>query len=191
MSNPYPEEDTASSGDLFTPAGRPAANTDLAVPDLAEVQKILGAQAIPFKEWALAVAKGQEFPTEAEEDPGFSIVAAILTARTSAEVFAAMDLKRTEDILDNGPGARTPVMEISGAIPLASTFEEGPGAFSVVKARWLAEAENFTFSVGARAVQAAIMAHMINGWMPFTCVLVRRRTPTRAGYYPLNLEAGG
>lgn len=176
-------EGAAVDGGLFT-------TQELAVPDLAEIQKILGAQAIPYREWAMAIARGEEFPTEAEEDPGFSIVAAILTAKTSAEVFAAMDLKRTEDILDSGPGARTKVMEISGATPLASTYEEGPGAFCVVKARWLDGGEQFTFSIGARAVQAAIMAHMANGWLPFTCILVRRRTQTRAGYYPLNLEAG-
>lgn len=191
MPNPKDATDAADAteGVLFT--GGESSTTDLAIPDLAEIQKILGASAIPYREWARSVARGEEFPTEAEEDPGFSIVAAILTARTSAEVFAAMDLKRTEDLLDSGPGARTNRMEISGATPLASTYEEGAGSFCVVKTRWLDGGEQFTFSIGARAVQAAIMAHMVNGWMPFTCVLVRRRTPTRAGYYPLNLEAGG
>ena len=101
-----------------------------------------------------------------------------------------MQALSVKDLLGDDPGARTSVFEIRGATPLASSFEEGVSCFAIIDAWNLAEKTPVTLSCGARAVQAAILAHIIHGWLPMRAVFTRRRKPTRKGFYPVNLESG-
>jgi hypothetical protein len=164
--------------------------TTLAVPTQQELAAILGTRVIDMRGWISALAEQSKFEETEQEDAGLSIVRAILAAETSEQVFAAMAMRTSEELCPKDPGSRSQVMEFRGAFPLASTFEEGPSVFSVASVADVTSGEQFTFSVGARAVQAAFIAHMINGWYPFTFIMARRKKPTRAGFYPLNLERG-
>jgi hypothetical protein len=183
--------DSLADREAPAPAGAaPATSTALAIPTKAEMDKILGVRQIDFRAWATALLTSDTLEEEDTEEASLSILRAILTAETSEAVFAAMDLKSAEDLCGTEPGGSSNVLEISGAHPMASTFDEGPGSFAVFTARDLAEGADITFSCGARAVQAAVMTHMYQGWMPVKARLVRRSKPTRKGFYPLNLEAG-
>jgi hypothetical protein len=177
----------ARPGD-FTPATFPG--QQLAIPTPAELEHLLGVRTIPVRSWLAALVDMERFEETNQEEAALSIVKAILTAETSEQVFATMDMLTAEDLIGKDPGARSDVLTITNGFPLASTFEEGASAFAVISAINKAEQREFSFSCGARAVQAAVVAHMIRGWMPFDCVLTRRRKPTRAGFYPLNLERG-
>lgn len=164
--------------------------TALAIPSRAEMAEILGTRATDFKGWVRALSDLADFVEEDKEDRGLSIVKAILTAETSEAVFAAMNLQSANDLCGTEPGGRSSVLEFTGATPLESKYEQGPSCFAIFYARDLAEGRDLSFSCGARAVQAAVIAHMVRGWMPFKASLVRRSKPTEAGFYPLNLESG-
>lgn len=151
---------------------------------------LLGDQVIPMDRWLKALMETEAFEETDEEDASLSIVRAILLATSSEAVFASMNVQSVKELLGNDPGARSNVFEIRSATPMASTYEEGVSCFAVISAVDLAEQQEVTLSCGARAVQAAIAAHMIHGWVPFRAVFTRRRKPTRHGFYPINLESG-
>lgn len=181
--------------ELFAPLpgqlGSPAApGTALAVPTSAEIAELIGVRTIDYKGWIRALVDLEQFEEENKEDRGLSIVKAIILAETSEQALAAMNLRSAEDLIGKEPGNASNVLEITGAIPLESKYDDGPSAFAIISARDLAEGSDFSFSCGARGVQAAIISHMIHGWMPLKCRLVRRSKPTAKGFYPLNLEAG-
>jgi hypothetical protein len=163
----------------------------LAIPDAAQIAMLLDAKALPVVQWAGALLQRTEYEEDAGSDPGLDIVAAILGAETSVEVLAATSMRTVNDFIGTEPGAHSPLLRIHGAKPLASTFEEGPSCFAVIDCEIVAGGERFKLTCGARAVQAAILAHVYRGWLPFECILTRRLKPTRKGFYPLNLEAGG
>lgn len=167
---------------------RPAAVATM--PDQAELEQLLGARVLPVRQWIRALTDVEQFEEADEEDASLSIVRAILLAQTSEQVFSAMNITNVKAMIGEDPGARSNVLAITDAIPLRSTFEEGPSCFAVINARDLAESVDVTFSCGARAVQTAILAHIIHGWMPVKCRIVRRLKPTRSNFYPLNLEMG-
>lgn len=187
-----PIEEQARKAAKTAPPAPPAPppGTALALPDRAEIDKLLGAHVIPVREWVAALVEQEAFEETDAEDAALSIVRAILTADSPEAVFGAMQCISVKDLLGDDPGARSSVYQINGARPLASTFEEGPSCFCVIDAINLAEREHVTLSCGARAVQAAILAHMIHGWLPMRAVFTRRRKPTRRGFYPVNLESG-
>lgn len=163
---------------------------ELVKPTIAEIAEILGGRTLDMRAWLAALTEAERFEETDAEDASLSIVKAIVLAASSEQVYAAMDMKHAKDLCGEDPGGRSNVLRIHGAFPLESTFEDGPSCFSVISATDLAENTDLTFSCGARAVQAAIWAHMYQGWMPMTCSLVRRRKPTRNQFYPLNLESG-
>lgn len=171
-------------------AAAPAPGAELAIPDRAEIAKLLGARVIPVREWIGALTEQERFEETDSEDAALGIVRQILLAESPGQVFSAMQALSVKELLGEDPGARSSVFEIRGATPLASSFEEGVSCFAIIDAINLAEREHVTLSCGARAVQAAILAHMINGWMPMRAVFTRRRKPTRRGFYPVNLESG-
>jgi hypothetical protein len=173
------------------PAPEAAPGTALEMPTQEQILDLLKPRSIPFLSWAAALMDQGDFAEEEAEASGLGIVASILTAATSEDVFAAMDMYGAERLIGTEPGGRSGLLEITGAIPLASTFDEGPSCFCIVSATVSETGERIQFSCGARAVQAAIMKHMSQGWLPFKAMLVRRRKPTRAGFYPINLERGG
>lgn len=166
------------------------AGTALAIPTEAELDQILGSRQIPMKQWIAALVAEEQFEETDEEDRALGMLRAIMLAESSEAVFAAMNVVSVKDLLGPDPGASSNVFEISGAQPLRSSYDEGPSAFALIHAYDLAEGYPVTLSTGARSVQAAVIAHMIRGWMPFKAKFSRKRRPTEAGYYPLNLERG-
>lgn len=166
------------------------AGTDLAIPTPSELAQLLGQRRIPMDRWITTLVTEERFEETDKEDPALGMLRSILLAESSEAVFAAMNVVSVKDLIGPEPGASSNVFEIRGAQPLESTFDEGPGAFAIIHAFDLAEQLPVTLSTGARSVQAAIIAHMINGWMPFKGKFTRKRRPTQAGYYPLNLERG-
>lgn len=183
------QEDTAAAaepltGQVYQPG------TDLALPTPGELAEILGSQQLPMRQWVSALVDAERFEETDEEDASLGMVRSILLATSSEEVFAAMNVVSVKDLLGTEPGAQSNVFEIRAAQPLKSTFEEGASAFAIITAFDLAEGQPVTLSTGARAVQSAIVAHMVHGWMPFKAKFTRKRKPTRSGYYPTNLERG-
>lgn len=169
---------------------RTVPGAQLAIPTPAEVAEILGVRRIDMRAWIMALAEQEQFEETDTEEAGLSILRSIFTAQSSEQVFAAMDMKSAEDLIGKEPGAGSQVLEFTTAFPLSSTFEEGPSCFAVFSCADITTHEPVSFSCGARAVQGAMIMHMINGWTPFKARVVRRRKPTRAGFYPLNLERG-
>lgn len=187
--NPYPIEGQAAAA-VAAEGHQAPPGASLAVPTQDELVKLLGANVIPVREWVSALTEQEQFEESDAEDAALSIVRSILLASSPEEVFGAMNTLSVKDLLGPDPGARSQVYEIHGATPLRSTFEEGVSCFAVIRAYDLAERAPVTLSCGARAVQAAILAHMLHGWLPMRAVFTRRRKPTRNGYYPVNLESG-
>jgi hypothetical protein len=181
------EQQTVTGGHVIKPGTDIAA---LEIPTLAEVAQIVGAQPLDVRGWIAALAAGEQFEETDTEDAAASIVRAILTAGSVEEMFGAMSVTSVKEMLGDEPGAASNVFEIYQGKPLASTFDEGPSCFAVFKARDLAEGTPCTLSCGARAIQAAFLAALINGWLPLRGRFVRRRKPTRRGFYPINLEQG-
>lgn len=188
--NPIEQRAAAAVGGrgLFTPASPPG--TQLATIDSAELTALLGTHVIPVREWVAALMEAEQFEETDEEDAQLDMVRAILLAESPEQVFASMTVLSVKDLLGDDPGARSNVFEIHGATPLKSTYTEGPSAFAIIRARDLAQGLDVTLSCGARSVQAAIIAHMVHGWLPFKAVFTRKRKPTRRGFYPVNLESG-
>lgn len=169
----------------------PDSGAQLAPVSAGEIEQLLQARALPVLQWAQALLNKSEYEEDADTDPALEIVAAILGGTTSAEILAATNMKTAEDLIGTEPGGHSPLLEITDARPLKSTFTAGPSCFCVIGATIVATGEQFKFTCGARGVQAAILAHVYRDLMPFQAILVRRLKPTRAGFYPLNLEAGG
>jgi hypothetical protein len=182
--------------DAFDPHGSqpPAADPPGTALDVLTPQVIAGIlrpHAIPYRDWAAALLNDDEF--EEGDDGGgvVSIIAAILTAETSEQALAATDMQNAVSLIGEEPGARSGWLEIYDGIPLKTTYEKGAPCFAVISYVDLETGTRRQFSCGARAVQGVLLKHMWQGWLPFRCVLTRRRKPTRSGFYPLNLEAGG
>lgn len=186
-----PDTDLTAAGQLPIPAGPDGYTSgELAIPSRAEMMQILGSQSIPFRAWVAALMEAERFEDDAPEERASSIVRAILLAETSEAALAATDLKSADDLVGTEPGSRSNVLEIRGAKPLSSSYDDGPSCFAIIDARDLAEGADVMFSCGARAVQTVVMKHMWEGWTPFKAVLTRKRKPTQRGFYPLNLEGG-
>lgn len=157
----------------------------------AELDELLAPHAIDMRSWLTTLMTEAEFPEQSADESTFGMLAAILTAGDVDEMFAAMQMERAKVLAGNEPGGKSFLMQITGARPMKSTFEEGPGVFAIFQAVEVASGRKFQFTTGARAVQAAVAGAMVKGWMPLTCLLTIRRQATQRGYYPLNLEQGG
>jgi hypothetical protein len=158
--------------------------------DAQLLDQLLTPFTISLDDWVRGLLTKDEFPESDPDEMAIGMLAQILTAQTSEQALAAMDLDRAKELCGGEPGGRSPVLEITGARPLRSDYEEGPACYCIVDAILLAEGERIRFTTGARAVQAVILTHIANGWLPFRCALEIRREKTRRGYYPLNLVAG-
>lgn len=175
-----------------TREGNATPGTALAVPfTQAELDTMLAPWTVDFRAWLTTLLTGTEFPESDAEESAMGMLAQILTAGDVDEMFAAMQMERAKEMCGGEPGGRSFVMDITGARPLKSTFEEGPGTFAIISAVEVASGRKFQFTTGARAVQAAVAMAMHKGWLPLRCVLVIRSRATARGFYPLNLEAGG
>lgn len=169
----------------------PAPGTDLVAAFGARVAELLGQHTISLEQWVTALLTDAEFEAADPEEATLGILAQILTARTSEEALASLQLERAKDMCGGEPGGHSPLLEIRGARPMKSTFEEGATCFCIVDAVYVHNGEPVRFTTGAKAVQAAIIAHIGNGWLPFQAILEIRNQPTAKGFHPLNLVAGG
>lgn len=165
--------------------------TDLAVLDRAEIDRLLEPYTVSLGEWLRMLLVNSEYPEVEADEIGVGIIASILLATTSEEALKALDLQRAKTLAGGEPGGHSPVLEITGARALRSTFEDGPPCYAIVQATILATGERIQFTTGARAVQAAIVKHLGEGWLPFKGILTIRSQPTARGFHPLNLEFGG
>jgi hypothetical protein len=164
--------------------------TAVAIPFSDTIEALLAPHTIDLITWARSLVTGSEYPETDAEEVGVGILASILTAKSSDEALSALDLERAKAMCGNEPGGHSPVLEITGARALKSTYSEGAPCYAIIDAIVLASGERIRFTTGARAVQAVVIAHMGNGWMPFRGQLEIRQQPTVAGYHPLNLTMG-
>lgn len=174
------------------PAGPQAGydGAELAVPSRDEMAAIIGANPIDYRAWVRALITDEAMEETDTEEASLTLVRAILAAETSEAALGVTSVISVKELLGETPGARSNVYEITDVRPMASTFDEGPGSFVVISARDLAEGVDVTLSCGARAVQAVLMKHKYEAWLPLKAMFTRRLKPTRAGFYPINLEAG-
>lgn len=169
----------------------PAPGTAVALPFGATVAALLDHHTISIEQWVTALVTDAEFEETDTEEATIGILAQILTARTSEEALASLELERAKAMCGGEPGGHSALLEIRGARPMKSAYDEGAPCFCIVDAIYVHNGEPVRFTTGAKAVQAAIIAHIGNGWMPFRALLEIRSKPTARGFYPLNLVAGG
>lgn len=159
--------------------------------DRAALEQLLAPYTIGPLEWVRMLLTDAEFPEEATDEIGIGLLAAILSADSSEDALTALDLKRAKKLAGDEPGGHSPLLVITGARAVKSTFDEGASCYAIVDAVIKHSGEKIRFTTGARAVQAAIVKHVAEGWMPFEALLSIRAQPTAKGFHPLNLEAGG
>jgi hypothetical protein len=157
----------------------------------AELEMLLAPATLDYTSWLRSLLNDERLEEVDADEVGIGILASILLAETSEQALAALDLKRAKALCGGEPGGHSPLLVITGARGMVSSYEEGAPAYAIVSAIVKSTGERIQFTTGARAVQAVILKHIGEGWMPFEGVLTIRRHPTRRGYYPINLEAGG
>ncbi len=163
---------------------------EVAVPFSDSIEQLLAPHTVDLVTWVTSLVSGAEYPETDADEVGVGILATILTAKSSEEALSALNLERAKAMCGNKPGGHSPVLEITGARALKSTFQEGAPCYAIVDAIVCAKGERIRFTTGARAVQAVIIAHIGNGWMPFRAQLEIREQPTERGFHPLNLTLG-
>lgn len=165
--------------------------TDLALRFNEEIERLLTPYTMTAIEWAQTLFNQRDFPDQDPDDVTNAMLASILMSGSSEEALSAMKLDRAKEMCGDEPGGHSPLLIIHGARPMKSDFEEGPPCYAIVDCTVKATGERVRFTTGARAVQAVILAHIGNGWLPFEALLEIRSQRTRRGFYPLNLVAGG
>jgi hypothetical protein len=155
------------------------------------LEQLLAPATMDYSTWLEALLTDERLEDSDPDEAGIGILAAILLAETSEQALAALNLKRAKELCGGEPGGHSPLLEIRGARGMVSSFEEGAPAYAIVQAVIVSTGERIQFTTGARAVQAVILKHIGEGWLPFRAILTIRLHPTRRGFHPLNLEAGG
>ena len=158
--------------------------------DPAVVDKLLAPHTVSMEDWLTGIMTTDEFPDQDPEAVTLGMLAAILLAETPDEALSALELERARELCGGEPGGRSPVLEITAARPLASTYEDGSACYVIVTATVLERGERIRFSTGSRAVQTVIWTAIAKGWLPLRCQLEIRREKTKRGFYPLNLVGG-
>lgn len=153
--------------------------------------ELLQPYTIDLREWAQALFSVTEFAESDPDETSFAMLASILGAQSSEEALMSMELNRAKELCGGEPGGHSPLLIIRGARPMKSEYEEGANCYVIVDATEKHNGKPCRFTTGAKGVQAVILAHMVNGWMPFEGILTIRREKTKRGFYPLGLEAGG
>jgi hypothetical protein len=171
-------------------APQPSGGT-VAVRFSEEIERLLNPYTMTAIEWAQTLFGQRDFPDQDPDETTNAMLASILLAETSEAALAAMELDRAKELCGDEPGGHSPLLRIYGARPMRSEFEDGAACYVIVDALIIAQNRRIKFTTGARAVQAVILAHIGNGWMPFEAMLEIRGQKTRRGFYPLNLVAGG
>lgn len=157
----------------------------------ADLEQLLAPATVQPGVWLRHLLTMDEYPEEEEADTGLGLLAAILMADSPDAVLHALDLQRAKAMCGGEPGGHSPLLVITGARGMKSSFEEGSPIYAIVSAVVKATGERIQFTTGARAVQVTILKMMAEGWMPFEALLQIRSQPTQRGFYPLSLVAGG
>src|SRR5882724_7090063 len=189
MTHPYPDPPPADAAGP-APAFTPKAGTELVKPiTQAEIDTILAPHVVDMRTWLRGILTEEDFPESDPDAMALGMLAQILMAETSEQALAMFQLDRARDMCGNEPGGRSPVLEITGARALKSTYAEGAACYSIIAATRLDTGVKFQFTTGSKAVQMLIWKHMHQGWMPFRAMLEIRREKTQRGFHPLNLVA--
>jgi hypothetical protein len=164
--------------------------TALAVLDPRELEALLEPYTIDVRTWVRALVGVGDMPETDANASIAGILAGILTAETSEQALAALELDRAKQMCGDEPGGKSPVLLITGARALKSAFEEGAACYALISAVVVESGETIRFTTGAYAVQAVVLKHIAEGWMPFKARLEISRKATQRGFYPLNLIQG-
>ncbi len=189
--DPGPLADPLAVPGEGTLPGSATPGTELATITPAQIEALIAPHAMRYVDVAAALLNNARYEEEPDAGGASSIVASILTATSSDAALKAAQMDNAESLIGTDPGTRSDRMIIRKGLALESAFDEGVPCFMVISAVWKATGEPFQFTSGARAVQATVLKHTFEGWLPFECVLTRRRKATRKGFFPLNLEFAG
>lgn len=157
----------------------------------ARLEELLKPATLDYGAWLEHLLTGERMEEQDSDEIGLGVLASILLAETPEGVLSALDLKRAKTLCGGEPGGHSPLLVITGARGMVSTYEEGAPVYAIVQAIIKATGERIQFTTGSMAIQAVILKMIGEGWMPFEGVLTIRRMATKRGYYPLGLEAGG
>lgn len=190
MTHPYPPEVPADEVPA-PPAFTPSASTELVKPvTQAEIDAILAPHVVDMRTWLRGILTADDFPESDPDAMALGMLAQILMAETSEQALSMFSLDRARDMCGNEPGGRSPVLEITGARALKSTYAEGAACYSIIAATRLDTGAKLQFTTGSKAVQMLVWKHVHQGWIPFRAMLEIRREKTQRGFHPLNLVAG-
>lgn len=156
----------------------------------ADIEALLAPRTISLKQWLTGVLSEDEFPEDDPDEMALGMLASVMAAESSEEALAVFQMDRAKEMCGNTPGGRSNVLEILGARPLSSSFDEGAACYVIIRARDLAEGHIVQFTTGSRAIQVLLIKHITMGWLPFKARLEIRSQPTRRGFHPINLIAG-
>lgn len=179
--------------EAFEPIVHNPAAAEVALPDrisAAELEQLLAPHTVSPRDWIITLMTNEEMPEADADEQTLGMLASILLAGSSDEALSALDLARARDLCGGEPGGRSPVLEITGARALRSTYEDGATCYAIIEAWRMDDGSHCRFTTGARAVQMVVAKHLYEGWVPFRAALEIRRQATRRGFYPLNLVGG-
>jgi len=159
--------------------------------DAARLEELLKPATLDYATWLEALLTNDRLEEQDPDEVGIGVLASILLAESKEQALSALDLKRAKELAGGEPGGHSPLLVITGARGMVSSYEEGAPCYAIVQAVVKATGERIQFTTGAKGVQALILKMIGEGWMPFEGILTIRRHPTRRGYYPLGMEAGG
>ena len=186
---PLPATETPGKAVVVAPGAQLAPS--IGSLDAARLEELLKPATLDLGSWLEHLLTDERLEEQDADDVGMGVLASILLAETPEQALTALDLKRAKTLCGDTPGGHSPLLVITGARGMVSTYEEGAPCYAIVQAIIKGTGERIQFTTGARAVQALILKMMGHGWMPFEAILTIRAHPTRRGYYPLGLEAGG
>ena len=99
--------------------------------DSAELDRLLAPATMDYSTWLRSLLTDERLDEADPEEAGIGILAAILLASTPEEALAAVDLKRAKALCGDTPGGKSPLLEITGARGMVSSFEEGAPAYAI------------------------------------------------------------
>lgn len=191
LTQEYPLPATPAPGKSVVVAPRAQLVPTIGTLDAGRLEELLKPATLEYGAWLEHLLTGERMEEQDPDEVGLGVLASILLAETPEQVLSALDLKRAKELAGGEPGGHSPLLVITGARGMVSSYEEGAPVYAIVQAVVKATGERIQFTTGSMGIQAVILKMIGEGWMPFEGILTIRRMPTKRGYYPLGLEAGG